>query len=86
MLEITLEQFRAMFPRLSNDDAEDLHSRVTAMKVNDALAELLASCDCLAGALYCRCGRSDPPSAEHLFALSPLIETWSKGVETSPAE
>jgi hypothetical protein len=86
MLEITLDQFRTMFPRLSNDEAVRLHSGVTSMKVGEVLASFAASCGCLAGSLYCLCGSGKQPSKEALSVLAPLIETWARGVPTSSAE
>jgi len=86
MLEITLDQFRVMFPRLSNDEAARLHPAVTGMKIGEVLDSLAVSCDCFAGSLFCLCGSGKQPSKEALAALSPLIETWAKGVPTSTAE
>jgi len=86
VLEITLDQFRVMFPCLSNDEAVRLHPAVTGMKIEEVLDSLAASCDCFAGSLFCLCGSGKQPSKEALAVLSPLIETWAKGVPTSTAE
>jgi hypothetical protein len=86
VLEITLDQFRVMFPRLSNDEAVRLHPAVTGMKIEEVLDSLAASCDCFAGSLFCLCGSGKQPSKEALAVLAPLIETWARGVPTSSAE
>ena len=84
MTLMTLEAFRRMFPRLSADEARRLYQEINAPAVAAVLGELRSRCNCIGGALYCVCGKSERPSADELAVLAPLVEAY-QGRDSLPA-
>lgn len=81
---IRFDTFSKLFPRLSPDEASELYAEITSPAVLAALAEMRSRCACVAGSLYCTCGKSDRPSAVEMALVEPLARAFALGAEPLP--
>jgi hypothetical protein len=77
-------EFRRMFPRLSDNEAELLYSEITSPDMMMRLEELKARCTCIAGAVFCMCGKSAALSPVERVGIEPLVRAWARGADPLP--
>jgi hypothetical protein len=71
---VTVSDLARMFPRASRASLRTVLALCQSPAGDRELRELLSACDCVAGAIYCRCGAGSDTASALLDRLAAVYE------------
>jgi hypothetical protein len=74
---VTLEQLARMLPHADTEDLARVLSLCQSKEGDRVLRDLVSTCECIAGEIFCTCGESLPPASAEL--LEQLAAVYSEG-------